>query len=117
MALENTILTPDGDGLTIQVYNGHPIIDYPITFTYEDMGEAYAFNGFSSAFFRIFDGRGPKKVKNFTSQVSRNAGNLVINCSSSDMTFSITGKYYYEIGYVRSGGYEIVLQYGELIVI
>ncbi len=117
MALENTIFTPDGDSLTIQVYNRHPIIDYPINFTYEDTGEDYAFNGFSSAFFRIFDGRVTKKVKDFTSQVSRNAGNLVINCSSSDMTFTNTGKYYYEIGYVRSGGYEIVLQYGELIVI
>lgn len=116
MALDNTILSPDGDEKPLEVYNGHPLIDYAITFVYED-GGIYPFIGYSSAFFRVFDGRQMKRVKNFTTQVTRNANNLVLNCSSSDMTFPVNGKFYYEVGYVRSGGYEIVLEYGQLIVI
>lgn len=116
MAFENTILSPDGDSKTLQVYNGHPLIDYAISYIYEDDDSAYAFIGYSSGFFRVFDSRSKKRIKNFTSQVTRNAGNLVLNCSAADMTFSNTGRFYYEIGYVRSGGYDIVLNYGEIIV-
>ena len=117
MALDNTILSPDGNEKPLQVYNGHALIDYAITYNYEEDNGAYQFIGFSSAFFRVYDSRSSKRVKNFTSQVSRNANNLVLNCSTSDMTFTTKGKFYYEIGYVRSGGYEIILNYGELTVI
>lgn len=117
MALENTILSPDGNGKDIQVYNGHPLIDYPIEFVYDDDETGYSFIGFTSAFFRVFDSRQQKRIKNFTNQVSRNSNFLVINCSITDMTFSNRGRYYYEVGYVRSGVYDIVLQYGELHVI
>lgn len=117
MALENTILSPDGNEKDLKVYNAHPLIDYPIEFIYEDDETGYAFTGFSSAFFRVYDSRQMKRIKNFTNQVSRNSNFLVLNCSVTDMTFSNRGRYYYEIGYVRSGGYDIVLQFGELQVI
>jgi len=116
MALDNTILTPAGNETELQVYSGHAIIDYPFTFVFEDDSSPYPFNGYSSGFFKIYQSRIEKKIKTFTTQVSRNANNLVLNCSASDMLISSRGSYYYELGYVRSGGYEIVLQYGKLIV-
>jgi hypothetical protein len=55
-------------------------------------------------------------VKSYTTQISRNSNNQVINASVADMTFDEPGTYYAEIGYVRSG-YEIVLRYGPLFVV
>jgi hypothetical protein len=56
-------------------------------------------------------------VKAFTTQITRNASVQVLNCSESDMTFESAGNYYYEIGYIISGGYETVLRYGVIEII
>lgn len=117
MALEVT-QTFFGEQDEIKVKNREALIDVAIVCLYDDEDETdFDFPGYESAYFRVYDGIDQKRVKNFTSQVARSAQTLILNCSESDMSFNRRGKYYYEIGYVRSGGYEMVLRYGDLIVI
>ena len=40
-----------------------------------------------------------------------------MNASVADVTFDDNGKYYYEVGYTQTGGYDFVLRFGNLIVI
>jgi len=107
----------EADEEELNLYNGQAVLDLAISYYFDDDDEtAYTFPGYASSFFYVYDS--PERVdliKSFTSQVTRNSNVQVLNLSVSDMTFDDEGKYYYEIGYVRSG-YEIVLRYGDLYV-
>ena len=77
----------------------------------------YPFSGYASSFFYVYDSEERNTlVKSFTSQITRSANNQLMNTSVPDMTFEANGVYYYEMGYVRTG-YEVVLNYGKLILI
>lgn len=100
----------------LEAYNGSPILNLAVYFEDQD-GNAYPFAGYSSAYMNVFQARGQAQLKNFTNQITRNSNVLVLNFSTLDMTFNDAGDYYYELGYVQSGGYTIPLRYGKLTVI
>lgn len=111
-----------GENDAVTFYNGQAVIDLAWIFFYDDEEETdFDFQGYSSAFLRIYadrvNGVHGKRIKNFTTQLTRNQNVLVQNCSVTDMTFSVGGKYKFEIGYVRSGGYDIILRYGQVEII
>lgn len=95
----------------ITFYNAHVVKDFIFTFTSDFTDDT------SSYFLTIYDERSGNIIKDFTTQLTRSSDSLYLNASVSDMTFDDLGKYYYEIGYVRSGGYEEILQYGTATVI
>jgi hypothetical protein len=108
----------DGVEKNIEVYNGQAILDYAIEFfTQDDCNdeEDFTFPSYNSSYFRIFNERLGREIKEIA--LAQSGGSLVINASALDMTFDDNGKYFYEIGYVQAGGYEIVLSFGPLIVI
>lgn len=97
-------------------FNRQAVLNLAIEFLYSD-DSSFDFPGFSSAYLIVYDERSGTTIKSFASQVTRNSDNLVLNLSESDMTFDDEGKYYFELGYIKSGGYEQVLRYGEFKVI
>ena len=102
------------------VYNGQALIDLSFKFRYDDAPTytAYDFPGYLSAYMNVYDSaERVYSVKTFAAQITRNSNNLVVNASASDMTFSDQGKYYFELGFIRSGGYYIPLRYGTLYVV
>jgi hypothetical protein len=103
----------------LQVYNAQAVIDRVFEFYYEnpDTGDItdYDFVDYSTAWFRVYDERQGDEIKDIT--LSRSSNDLIMNASVSDMTFEDLGKYYFEIGYTKSGGYDEVLRYGTLYVI
>jgi hypothetical protein len=109
----------DGVEKELALYNGQALINFAIDFFEEqcdtDLDEDeidYTFNGFVSGFFRVYNERSGKRIKNIS--VTTSGSSLVIN--TTDTTFEDNGEYYYEIGYVQTGGYELVLMYGKLSV-
>lgn len=108
----------DGVQKQLTVYNGQAIIDYAIEFfTLEDCDdeETFTFPSYLSSYMRVFNERLGRELKDIS--LSQSGGSLIINASASDMTFEDNGNYYFEIGYVQTGGYEIVLMYGVMTVI
>lgn len=106
----------------LEFYNGVALIDLSFEFLFLDEDNdnaetAFGFDGYVSAYFKVYNERESGLMKDFANQLSRTTNFLIMNCSISDMTFEDLGKYYYEMGYIRSGGYEIPLRYGELKVI
>lgn len=109
----------EADNEDLVFYNGQAVIDLGIYYYFDDEDEtAYTFPGYSSSYMNVYDSDERNYlVKALTTQITRNSNVQVINASESDMTFNDgPGKFYYELGYVRSGGYEIALRYGNLFV-
>jgi len=113
----------------LTVYNGQAILDLVLSYylpaTSDDYDvqvdgeylDLYPFQGYTSSFMNVYDSDERNTlVKSYTTQITRNSNNQVINASVADMTFDESGTYYAEIGYVRSG-YEVVLRYGPLFVV
>jgi len=107
----------DGVDEPMIVYNSQAIIDEAIEFFTEECGTEtdYVFNGYISSYFRVFNERLGIEIKDIS--LSNSGSSLIINASVLDMTFADNGFYYYEIGYIQTGGYEVVLRYGKLNVI
>lgn len=103
----------------LDLYNGQAILNFAIYYYFDDEDDtAYTFPGYSSSYMLVYDS--PERnnlIKSYTTQVTRNSNIQVLNLSESDCTFGDQGTYYYELGYIISGGYEHVLRYGELNVI
>ena len=113
----------------LTVYNGKALLDFVVPYylpaTEDDYDvqvdgeylDLFTFPGYGSSYLKIYDSDERETlIKEFTSQITRNSNSQVINASVSDMTFEANGKYYYELGYVKSG-YEEVLRYGPLEVV
>lgn len=112
----------DGVERELKVYNGQAILDYDIDFfteecdtDFEEDEEDFTFPAYASSYFRVFNERLGTRIKNIA--LSRSGSSLVMNVSVLDNTYDQNGKYYYEIGYVQAGGYEIALMYGPLKVV
>lgn len=107
----------DAEERPLEIFNGVAIIDLPISFFTEecDEEEDFTFPSFSSGYFRVFNERLGRELKDLT--LTRSGNELILNASVSDMTFEDNGRYYYEIGYIASGGYEFPLRYGVATVI
>lgn len=107
-----------GKEYSLVIYNGQAIIDKAFRFytvvdcTNEEID--FDFPDFTGAYFRVYNERIGRLIKDFT--LSQNGPYLVLEASVSEATFDDNGYYYYEIGYVR-GVYEQALRYGTLKVI
>lgn len=106
------------DNLTF--YDGKPILDFQVQFftdecddDLEDDEVDYSFSGFVSGYFRVYNERNGRLIKDLP--MSNEGSALVLN--TTDTVFEDLGNYYYEIGYLMSGGYELALMYGILKVI
>lgn len=108
----------DGEDKVLEVYNEMPLIDVAIDFFLEECEEEedFTFPNYLSAYFRVFNERLGRRIKNITN-ISQSGSALIINASVLDMTFEDNGNYHYEIGYISTGGYEFPLRYGKLQVI
>lgn len=107
----------DGVEKPLKMYNGQAVLDYDIDFYTEECDDDldkeevdFTFPSYASSYFRIYNERSGRLLK--TISLSQSGSSLIINASADDMTLDDKGKYYYEIGYVQTGGYEIVLMYG-----
>ena len=107
----------DGVEEPLEVYNGQAIIDKAIEFYTEECETEtnFIFPSYASSYFRVYNERLGFEIKDIS--LSQSGASLIINASVLDMTFEDNGIYYYEIGYVQTGGYEIALRYGKLTVI
>jgi hypothetical protein len=100
----------------LEFRNGVALLNLAFTIVYDDDDEtAFNFAGYNSSYFRVYDERGGQLIKNFSTQVTVSTNVMVMNCSVLDMTFENLGKYYFELGYNRSG-YEIPVRYGDLTI-
>tara|TARA_R110000868_G_scaffold199747_1_gene446360 strand:- start:2254 stop:2598 length:345 start_codon:yes stop_codon:yes gene_type:complete len=100
----------------LEFRNSMALLNLAFTIVYDDDDEtAFDFFGYASAYFRVYDERGGQLIKNFSAQVTVSLNVMILNCSVLDMTFEDLGKYYFEMGYNRSG-YEIPIRYGELTI-
>lgn len=114
----NTDKTFIGQEASLSVFNGQAIINLPFEFVFDDCATSdYDFPGFSSAYLKVYNERGGSLVIDLSTRMTRSGKYLVLNASVADMTFEDYGKYEYEMGYILSGGYSIVLRYGEFIVL
>jgi hypothetical protein len=111
----------DGKEKELTLYNRQAVIDKDFYFytvecyNGEDDEEVdFDFPGFSSAYFRVYNERTGRLIKDLA--MTRSGAYLILNASVSDMTFDDLGIYYYEIGYVRSV-YDQALRYGKLTII
>lgn len=107
-----------GQEYKMSIYNGKPIIGVGLVFLYYDECEPeteleYDFPDYISSYFKIYNERLGRVIK--TIPLTRSGNVLYIN--SEDVDFEDNGDYFYEVGYIMSGGYEQVLRYGLLQVI
>lgn len=112
----------DGVEESLTVFNRQAIINFGIEFFTEDCDDNltvdetdFNFPGYVSSYFRIYNERIGTLIKSFA--LSQSGASLIINASVLDMTFEDNGNYWYEIGYVQTGGYEIMLRHGILKVV
>lgn len=100
------------------VYNGKAIIDKAFQFYTKDCdgeNEDFDFPDYVSSYLRAYNERSGRLL--LTLALTRSTTYLIANASASDMTFEDNGNYWYEVGYVRTGGYEQALRYGVLQVL
>ncbi len=99
----------------LEMYNGEPLIELGFAFFYDDCGTdvEFDFPGFVSGFMYVFNERNGRLLKTYTP--TQNGNTLILN--EQDTDFEDNGKYYYQVGYMETGGYEHVLRFGTLTVI
>jgi len=107
----------------IALYNAKALLDWAIEFYTDECDgdfieseEDFTFPSYASAYFRVFNERDGIEIKEITN-IAKSNGNLIINASVLDMTFEDLGMYFYEIGYIQTGGYEIALMFGKLQIV
>lgn len=103
----------------LEIYNGKPIINVGLEYNYYDPScvdpeeeTPFGFDGYISSYLRVYNERLGRLLK--TIPLDRTNNILLIN--STDTTFSVNGNYWYEVGYLQTGGYEFVMEYGTLSV-
>lgn len=113
----------DAEEKPLKIFNGVAVIDLAFSFTIGDACQCingnedeFTFPNFSNAWFRVYNERLGKRIKNITN-ITQSGNSLVMNASELDMTFEVNGRYYYELGYTQTGGYEFPLRYGPATVI
>jgi len=111
----------DGREQELVIFNRQAVVSRETEFFTDDCDDDleeeevdFDFPGFSSGYFRVYNERIGTLIKNLV--LTQNGSALVMNFSVLDMTFEDNGNYWYEMGYVQSGGYEIALMFGVLKV-
>lgn len=107
-----------GKEYQLSVYNGQAIIDMGMRFYTKDCDGNeinFEFTDFESAYLRVYNERLGRQILELP--LTQSGAYLVFNADAEDMNFDTAGNYYYEVGYVMSGGYEQALRYGNFVVI
>lgn len=104
----------NGQEYRLEIYNGKPILNVGIAFYYDNCGTEteFDFPDYVSSSLVIYNERLGRVLK--TIPLTRTGNVLFIN--TQDTNFDENGRYFYEINYIASGGYERNLRYGEMIV-
>lgn len=99
----------------LEIYNAQPILDTGFQFYYDDCGTdvEFDFPGYVSSYLKVYNERNGRLLKNIP--LTRTSNILVVN--STDTDFDDNGKYFYEVGYIQTGGYDLVLRYGNATVL
>lgn len=107
----------DAEERPLEIFNRVAIIDLTMSFFTEECDEDtdFTFPNFVSGYFRVYNERLGRELKDLV--LTRSDNELILNASVLDMTFEDNGRYYYEIGFLASGGYEFPLRYGVATVI
>jgi hypothetical protein len=95
-------------------YAGKPIINRVHEFN-DINGNPWDFSEAISYFFVISEERdGGVDLIEWTSpdNLSNSTNQIILNSTASDTDIG-TGKYYYEMGYLIAGGYEVLTAYGQ----
>lgn len=105
----------EGREYPLTLYNGAPLIDKGFQFVYNDCGTEtdFDFPDYESSYIVVYNERLGREIKRIA--LTRNQNLLLFY--STDTVFEDNGDYYYEVIYVQSGGYEIVLRYGTIKII
>lgn len=96
-------------------YSGKAVINRVNRF-YDNTGSDYLLTSNIGLFFVIYEEREEGRIvfeSDHNSGLSTSVNDIIFNFSVADMSIPI-GNYYYELGYVVDGGYEIILAYGSL---
>lgn len=104
----------------LQIYNGKPIIDVGLAYYLQDDScinpdeeTEFEYPGYISSYLKVYNERGGRLLK--TIPLDRVGNVLVVN--TTDTVFDDNGNYEYEVGYLQTGGYEFVLDYGVFKVV
>lgn len=100
----------------LEIFNGQAIIGGGFEFFYDDCeGErsAYEIPGYVSGYVKVYNERLGRVIKTWPTTLS---GTNILLLYEQDTTFATNGTYWYEVYYIMSGGYEIRLRFGKLIV-
>lgn len=100
----------------VQIFNRQPIINSGFEFFYTDCDgeeQEYEIPGFVAAYAKVYNERLGRVIKTWDLTLS---GTNILILNTQDVSFPTNGVYWIEIYYVMSGGYEIRLRYGKLIV-
>lgn len=94
----------------LEIYNDQPIIDMGFQFFYDNCGTEtdFDFPDYVNSYLKFYNERLGRTIK--TIPLTRSGNILIVN--STDTSFDDNGNYFYEVIYLMSGGYEIVLRYG-----
>ena len=101
------------DEKTLVFYNGKPIINRQMDF-YDINGDDWNFVDALSFTMKVWEEReGGIQVIDWTSpnNLSNSGRTIFLNAPDTDTDIGI-GKYYYEIAYLISGGYEVLAAHG-----
>lgn len=102
----------------LEFYNGKAILNIALHFFTTDCDGNdldFDFPDYVSSYMRVYNERSGRLLVNL--DLTRSGGYLIVNASADDMTFDDNGNYYYEVGYVVTGGYEQALRFGVFRVI
>jgi hypothetical protein len=100
----------------LEVFNLQPIVDFGFQFVYTDcdgVDQPFELTGFIEAYLKVYNERLGRVVKTWELTL---LGTDVLALNTQDTEFDVNGNYWYEVFYIMSGGYEIRLRFGKLIV-
>lgn len=107
-----------GKELPLTIYNGDAIVNKAFRFYTKDCdgnAEDFDYPEYVSSYFRVYNERNGRLLLDLS--LTRSGTYLIVNSTDTQMTFDDNGNYFYEVGYVRNGGYEQALRYGKLDVV
>jgi hypothetical protein len=110
MDIHNTFIA---DQKTLVFYAGKPIINRQMDF-YDINGDDWDFTEAVTHFLKVWEEREDGLLLidwSSPDNLSHSGKTVYLNAPGSDTDLGI-GKYYYEIGYLIAGGYEVLTGYG-----
>jgi hypothetical protein len=99
--------------VNLNFFTDKPVRNTTFVFTYDDDTDFDFPGGIGSVSLQVWeDDEDGKRLYNWTTQTEITVSGNVVFLNTADLNLE-AGKYYYELGYVTTGGYEILLMFGE----